>query len=45
MNDILQQQIDSISQANAKIDEFLAAGAPGQNGENYHAHLAIIILT
>lgn len=33
MNDILQQQIDSISQANAKIDEFLAAGAPGQNGE------------
>lgn len=26
MNDILQQQIDSISQANAKIDEFLAAG-------------------
>lgn len=33
MNDILQQQIDSISQANAKIDEFLAAGVPGQNGE------------
>ncbi|HCJ76174.1 MAG TPA: hypothetical protein DHV88_07225 [Roseburia sp.] len=33
MNDILQQQIDSISQANAKIDEFLAAGAPGQNEE------------
>lgn len=34
MNDILQQQIDSISQANAKIDEFLAAGAPGQNEES-----------
>lgn len=33
MNDILQQQIDSISQANAKIDEFLAAGVPGQSGE------------
>lgn len=33
MNNILQQQIDSISQANAKIDEFLAAGVPGQNGE------------
>lgn len=33
MNDILQQQIDSISQANAKIDEFLAAGVPGQRGE------------
>lgn len=33
MNDILQQQIDSISQANAKIDEFLAAGVSGQNGE------------
>lgn len=33
INDILQQQIDSISQANAKIDEFLAAGVPGQNGE------------
>ena len=33
MNDILQQPIDSISQANAKIDEFLAAGVPGQNGE------------
>ena len=33
MNDILQQQIDSISQANAKIDEFLAAGVLGQNGE------------
>lgn len=33
MNDILQQQIDSISQANAKIDEFLAAGTPGQNEE------------
>ena len=33
MNDILQQQIDSISQANANIDEFLAAGVPGQNGE------------
>ena len=33
MNDILQQQIDSISQANAKIDEFLAAGVQGQNGE------------
>ena len=33
MNDILQQQIDSISQANAKIDEVLAAGVPGQNGE------------
>ena len=33
MNDILQQQIDSISQANAKIDEFLAAGVPGQNEE------------
>ena len=33
MNDILQQQIDSISQANAKIDEFLAAAVPGQNGE------------
>lgn len=33
MNDILQQQIDSISQANAKIDEFLAAGVPGQNVE------------
>lgn len=33
MNDILQQQIDSISQANAKIDEFLASGVPGQNGE------------
>ena len=33
MNDILQQQIDSISPANAKIDEFLAAGVPGQSGE------------
>lgn len=33
MNDILQQQIDSISQVNAKIDEFLAAGVPGQSGE------------
>ncbi len=33
MNDILQQQIDSISQATAKIDEFLAAGVPGQSGE------------
>lgn len=33
MNDILQQQIDSISQANAKIDEFLAADVPGQRGE------------
>lgn len=33
MNDILQQQIDSISQANAKIDEFLAAGVLGQSGE------------
>lgn len=33
MNDILQQQIDSISQANAKIDEFLAAGVQGQSGE------------
>lgn len=33
MNDILQQQIDSISHANAKIDEFLAAGVPGQSGE------------
>ena len=33
MNDILQQQIDSISQANAKIDELLAAGVPGQSGE------------
>lgn len=33
MNDILQQQIDSISQANTKIDEFLAAGVPGQSGE------------
>lgn len=26
MNDILQQQIDSISQANAELEEFLAAG-------------------
>lgn len=39
MNHILQQQIDSISQANAQIDEFLAAGVPEQEAQELQAAL------